>query len=550
MARAGSGAESGDEATLDTVAPRPPPTSLGSELTKEFEAQIAVAAQRFAEQHAGQEVVQPSVKADPASDGSADQKGRSDGQTLESLPGDEDDKKAPDALAALLKDVDGVKQELPDANLSKARADVAAKAEPDDGEQQGAASHVQPEAAASSLHSAAAHPVSAAELARVAAPLGGAAHVDVAAAASTLPPASGGKSPSAADGHNAAQQPTSDAANAGAPPPDTIEAAPAGAHLAGDEAQEELLRARGAAPGADSSGDEAPLAAILSPSSGATQGAVAPDPVAAGSADPTAAAMDLDDDVGTIAAAGAAAEQAGAAAAQHASPPPAQQQLAAEAADAGAAPAAAAVHASTTGAAAAADAPAAADADAATRAAPEAQAAAQASGAAAATVPAAADSQPEPAQTTTAAATPASAPPAAAVAAAASPPVAEASGPTPVRRSAKGHAGFRGNMEGAADIDAAHTLLRPGDEARGSRFRRAVFWHWANLEYGCSADLDWVRHMFGVFCMQDHELCLQLSFRTCYRLIQRSSLAASQLLACVLVARPVYRVHCRLSLQA
>lgn len=35
--------------------------------------------------------------------------------------------------------------------------------------------------------------------------------------------------------------------------------------------------------------------------------------------------------------------------------------------------------------------------------------------------------------------------------------------------------------------------MRSGDEAPCSAFRRAVYWHWANLEYGCSANLEQVR---------------------------------------------------------
>jgi hypothetical protein len=60
--------------------------------------------------------------------------------------------------------------------------------------------------------------------------------------------------------------------------------------------------------------------------------------------------------------------------------------------------------------------------------------------------------------------------------------------------SAKGHASFRGHSDSAPDTSAlsAHELMKPGDEVEGSSFRRAVFWHWNNLEYGCSADLDWV----------------------------------------------------------
>jgi hypothetical protein len=61
--------------------------------------------------------------------------------------------------------------------------------------------------------------------------------------------------------------------------------------------------------------------------------------------------------------------------------------------------------------------------------------------------------------------------------------------------SAKGHASFRGHSDSVADASAlsAHELMKLGDEVEGSAFRRAVFWHWNNLEYGCSADLDWVR---------------------------------------------------------
>lgn len=64
---------------------------------------------------------------------------------------------------------------------------------------------------------------------------------------------------------------------------------------------------------------------------------------------------------------------------------------------------------------------------------------------------------------------------------------------------AKGHAGYRGTQDGGGDEDDAaaaldaHELMHAGDDAPGSAFRRAVFWHWNNLEYGCSADLDWVR---------------------------------------------------------
>ena len=84
--------------------------------------------------------------------------------------------------------------------------------------------------------------------------------------------------------------------------------------------------------------------------------------------------------------------------------------------------------------------------------------------------------------------------PAAAAAATKPVPVArEASTPT-AGASARGHAGWRGTTEAAAGLEnqAAHELLRSGDEVPGSHFRRAVFWHWANLEYGCSANLDWV----------------------------------------------------------
>jgi hypothetical protein len=40
---------------------------------------------------------------------------------------------------------------------------------------------------------------------------------------------------------------------------------------------------------------------------------------------------------------------------------------------------------------------------------------------------------------------------------------------------------------------AARSYVHPGDAEPSSAFRRAVFWHWANLEYGCSADLNLVR---------------------------------------------------------
>lgn len=47
------------------------------------------------------------------------------------------------------------------------------------------------------------------------------------------------------------------------------------------------------------------------------------------------------------------------------------------------------------------------------------------------------------------------------------------------------------------DMTAAVTKhMRPGDEVPSSAFRRAVYWHWANLEYGCSADLDQV-HIYA-----------------------------------------------------
>lgn len=44
------------------------------------------------------------------------------------------------------------------------------------------------------------------------------------------------------------------------------------------------------------------------------------------------------------------------------------------------------------------------------------------------------------------------------------------------------------------DMEAAVLKhMRKGDEEPRSAFQRAVYWHWANLEYGCSADLDQVR---------------------------------------------------------
>jgi hypothetical protein len=46
----------------------------------------------------------------------------------------------------------------------------------------------------------------------------------------------------------------------------------------------------------------------------------------------------------------------------------------------------------------------------------------------------------------------------------------------------------------AASSDAGlGSYVHPGDAEPSSAFRRAVFWHWANLEYGCSADLNLVR---------------------------------------------------------
>jgi hypothetical protein len=76
----------------------------------------------------------------------------------------------------------------------------------------------------------------------------------------------------------------------------------------------------------------------------------------------------------------------------------------------------------------------------------------------------------------------------------------------------RGHApviaGSRGSTAATAGLvgEQVHELLQPGDEVEGSRFRRAVFWHWANLEYGCSADLDWVRRAlldlhFSLLCL-------------------------------------------------
>lgn len=53
---------------------------------------------------------------------------------------------------------------------------------------------------------------------------------------------------------------------------------------------------------------------------------------------------------------------------------------------------------------------------------------------------------------------------------------------------------------GQESVDALQTDLtkvvrkhmKKGDEEPCSAFQRAVYWHWANLEYGCSADLDQV----------------------------------------------------------
>ena len=68
---------------------------------------------------------------------------------------------------------------------------------------------------------------------------------------------------------------------------------------------------------------------------------------------------------------------------------------------------------------------------------------------------------------------------------------------------AKGYAGYRGEDGGGGGdggVQYAHELMRAGDQAPGSHFRRAVFWHWSNLEYGCSANLDWVRFRSCAIC--------------------------------------------------
>lgn len=49
--------------------------------------------------------------------------------------------------------------------------------------------------------------------------------------------------------------------------------------------------------------------------------------------------------------------------------------------------------------------------------------------------------------------------------------------------------------------------MRPGDGTPCSAFRRAVYWHWANLEYGCSADLDQVKVLDLAVALAVYALC-------------------------------------------
>jgi hypothetical protein len=56
-----------------------------------------------------------------------------------------------------------------------------------------------------------------------------------------------------------------------------------------------------------------------------------------------------------------------------------------------------------------------------------------------------------------------------------------------------GQQGSEKQKEDVHTVEESANLLHPGDCEPNSDFRRAVFWHWANLEYGCSADLHQVR---------------------------------------------------------